>query len=223
MGGTRRRSMFTTQLSEWAENNRRSFPWRETADPFRILVAEVLLQRSRGKTVATVYEELFRRWADARGSLPRPRRIDRLGDPAARPGEASRDPEGSGDRGRPPRRGPDDARGPPRAPRASAATRRAPPSRSPSTSMRRSSMGSPPASTVATSVSMATVPPPPTRSSGIWSSGSPRATHVREWNWAVLDLAARSACRRCRDVPSAPWRRIVPGHRLTFDRVRGKC
>jgi A/G-specific adenine glycosylase len=57
--------MFTTQLSEWAENNRRSFPWRETADPFRILVAEVLLQRSRGKTVATVYEELFRRWADA--------------------------------------------------------------------------------------------------------------------------------------------------------------
>ena len=50
---------------EWAEDNRRSFPWRETADPFRILVAEVLLQRSRGKTVATVYEELFRRWPDA--------------------------------------------------------------------------------------------------------------------------------------------------------------
>ena len=58
--------MFTTQLSEWAEDNRRSFPWRETAVlPFRILVAEVLLQRSRGKTVAIVYEELFRRWADA--------------------------------------------------------------------------------------------------------------------------------------------------------------
>jgi A/G-specific adenine glycosylase len=29
------------------------------------LVAEVLLQRSRGKTVAKVYEELFRRWPDA--------------------------------------------------------------------------------------------------------------------------------------------------------------
>jgi A/G-specific adenine glycosylase len=30
-----------------------------------VLVAEVLLQRSRGKTVARVYEELFRRWPDA--------------------------------------------------------------------------------------------------------------------------------------------------------------
>jgi A/G-specific adenine glycosylase len=30
-----------------------------------VLVAEVLLQRSRGKTVAKVYEELFRRWPDA--------------------------------------------------------------------------------------------------------------------------------------------------------------
>jgi A/G-specific adenine glycosylase len=28
-------------------------------------VAEILLQRSRGKTVAAVYEELFRRWPDA--------------------------------------------------------------------------------------------------------------------------------------------------------------
>jgi len=30
-----------------------------------VLVAEVLLQRSRGKTVANVYDELFRRWSDA--------------------------------------------------------------------------------------------------------------------------------------------------------------
>jgi A/G-specific adenine glycosylase len=30
-----------------------------------VLVAEVLLQRSRGRTVAKVYEELFRRWPDA--------------------------------------------------------------------------------------------------------------------------------------------------------------
>ena len=49
----------------WGRKNRRSFPWRETGDPWRILVAEVLLQRSRGKTVANVYEELFRRWPDA--------------------------------------------------------------------------------------------------------------------------------------------------------------
>ena len=49
----------------WGRQNRRSFPWRETDDPWRVLVAEVLLQRSRGKTVAKVYDELFRRWPDA--------------------------------------------------------------------------------------------------------------------------------------------------------------
>lgn len=56
---------FVRELSAWGRANRRSFPWRETRDPFKILVAEVLLQRSRGTTVAKVYEELFRRWPDA--------------------------------------------------------------------------------------------------------------------------------------------------------------
>jgi A/G-specific adenine glycosylase len=44
--------------------NRRTFPWRETDDAFRVLVAEVLLQRSRGITVAKVYDHLFMRWPD---------------------------------------------------------------------------------------------------------------------------------------------------------------
>jgi A/G-specific adenine glycosylase len=63
---------FSRPLLAWGRANRRSFPWRETRDPFHVLVAEVLLQRSRGKTVAIVYEELFRRWPDAR-SLGRAR------------------------------------------------------------------------------------------------------------------------------------------------------
>jgi A/G-specific adenine glycosylase len=57
--------LFRRRLLAWGRKNRRSFPWRETDDPWRVLVAEVLLQRSRGKTVAKVYEELFRRWSDA--------------------------------------------------------------------------------------------------------------------------------------------------------------
>ena len=56
---------FAQALQKWGSANRRSFPWRETHDPFRILVAEVLLQRSRGTTVAKVYEQFFRRWPDA--------------------------------------------------------------------------------------------------------------------------------------------------------------
>ena len=63
---------FRKDLTRWGTANRRSFPWRETDDPFRILVAEVLLQRSRGKTVAKVYEQLFARWPDA-ASLARAR------------------------------------------------------------------------------------------------------------------------------------------------------
>ena len=63
---------FRRDLSRWGRENRRSFPWRETDDPFRILVAEVLLQRSRGKTVAKVYERLFARWPSA-ASLARAR------------------------------------------------------------------------------------------------------------------------------------------------------
>src|ERR1044071_3347592 len=56
---------FRRTLSRWGADNRRSFPWRETDDPFRVLVAEMLPQRSRGVTVAKVYERLFARWPDA--------------------------------------------------------------------------------------------------------------------------------------------------------------
>lgn len=56
---------FNGRLLKWGRAHRRTFPWRETDDPWRVLVAEVLLQRSRGKTVAKVYEELFRRWPEA--------------------------------------------------------------------------------------------------------------------------------------------------------------
>jgi A/G-specific adenine glycosylase len=53
---------FVRPLMRWGRANRRSFPWREIDDPFQILVAEVLLQRSRGKTVAKVFTELVERW-----------------------------------------------------------------------------------------------------------------------------------------------------------------
>jgi A/G-specific adenine glycosylase len=60
--------VFRRELALWGSSNRRSFPWRHTEEPFEILLAEVLLQRSRGRTVAVVYEELLRRWPDP-GSL----------------------------------------------------------------------------------------------------------------------------------------------------------
>lgn len=56
---------FRRLLVSWGRRNRRSFPWRGESDPFKILVAEVLLQRSRGVTVARVYRDVFARWPDA--------------------------------------------------------------------------------------------------------------------------------------------------------------
>ena len=64
------RAVFSRRLKRWGAENRRAFPWRETSDPFRILVAEVLLQRSRGKTVAAVYEELVPPVAGRARTLP---------------------------------------------------------------------------------------------------------------------------------------------------------
>ena len=60
-----RKRSFVRRLLAWGRQNRRDFPWRGERDPFRVLVAEILLQRSRGTTVAGVYESLFQRWPDA--------------------------------------------------------------------------------------------------------------------------------------------------------------
>ncbi len=57
---------FVRRLLSWGRSNLRDFPWRHETEPFRLLVTEVLVQRSRGGTVAKVYVELFRRWPDAR-------------------------------------------------------------------------------------------------------------------------------------------------------------
>lgn len=61
---------FQTRLSRWGKANRRPFLWRQEDDPFRLLVAEVLVQRSRSSTVEAVYRALFERWPTA-GALAR--------------------------------------------------------------------------------------------------------------------------------------------------------
>ncbi len=43
----------------WARDNGRRFPWRETTDPFRVLLAETLLHRTRARSVLPVYERLL--------------------------------------------------------------------------------------------------------------------------------------------------------------------
>lgn len=58
--------LFLKSILTWGAKNKRDFPWRKDPDPFHILVAEFLLQRSRAKTVSKVYSQLFNRWPSYR-------------------------------------------------------------------------------------------------------------------------------------------------------------
>lgn len=53
---------FRQALLRWWTLHKRHFPWRETRDPYRILVAEVLLHRTRAGQVAEVYPEFLREY-----------------------------------------------------------------------------------------------------------------------------------------------------------------
>lgn len=57
-----RQGAFRTGVLAWHQGRGRSFPWRESDDLYEVLVAEVLLQRTRGEHVLDVYREFLRRW-----------------------------------------------------------------------------------------------------------------------------------------------------------------
>lgn len=48
----------------WYNNNARHFPWRDTANPFHILVAEILLRQTQAGRVADPYLELISMYPD---------------------------------------------------------------------------------------------------------------------------------------------------------------
>ena len=51
-------SAFQQALLDYYDKCRRSLPWRDENDPYRILVSEVMLQQTRVETV----REYYRRW-----------------------------------------------------------------------------------------------------------------------------------------------------------------
>src|SRR3989442_6535340 len=50
------------RLLPWYDANRRDLPWRRTRDPYRILVAEYLLQRTRIQSGTPYYERFLKRF-----------------------------------------------------------------------------------------------------------------------------------------------------------------
>ena len=50
---------FRKILLNWYRSNKRRYPWRETDDPFKIIIAEIMLRRTKADQVQRVYNQLF--------------------------------------------------------------------------------------------------------------------------------------------------------------------
>jgi A/G-specific adenine glycosylase len=57
-------SAFRAALLRWYRLNGRRLPWRETRDPYRILISEFLLQQTRVAAVQPYYNDWLRRFPD---------------------------------------------------------------------------------------------------------------------------------------------------------------
>jgi len=51
-------------LLQWWLQGKRHFPWRETRDPYKLLVAEILLHRTRANQVVPLYEMFLQSFPD---------------------------------------------------------------------------------------------------------------------------------------------------------------
>lgn len=56
------RSRFRRRLLAWYRRHRRDLPWRRTADPYRILVSEIMLQQTQVERVVPKYHEFLDRY-----------------------------------------------------------------------------------------------------------------------------------------------------------------
>src|SRR5271157_290127 len=59
---TQKSKMFTQLLLNWFGENRRKFPWRETSNPYKVLIAEILLRKTNAEKVSSVYEHFLRKY-----------------------------------------------------------------------------------------------------------------------------------------------------------------
>lgn len=50
------------RLLYWYEKHGRSYPWRQTRDPYRVLVTEMMLQRTKSDQVARIYTEFLQKY-----------------------------------------------------------------------------------------------------------------------------------------------------------------
>ena len=56
--------LFRGKVIRWFNKNKRNYPWRETRDPFKVLIAEMMLRRTKADQVKAVYDRLFAEYPD---------------------------------------------------------------------------------------------------------------------------------------------------------------
>ena len=52
------------KLFLWHKENYRDFPWRHTKDPYKIMIAEFMLHRTRADQVVPVYQDFIKKYSD---------------------------------------------------------------------------------------------------------------------------------------------------------------
>jgi A/G-specific adenine glycosylase len=58
------RGYFRATLLRWYAANRRDLPWRNTGDPYRIWLSEIMLQQTRVAAVLDHYHQFLKRFPD---------------------------------------------------------------------------------------------------------------------------------------------------------------
>src|SRR4051812_42483302 len=53
---------FQNSLLRWYRQHKRDLPWRQTRDPYRILVSEVMLQQTQVDTVIPYYDRFLKQF-----------------------------------------------------------------------------------------------------------------------------------------------------------------
>ena len=72
MPGTEDRAAFRRRLLAWYGRNGRDLPWRRTADPYHILVSEIMLQQTQVDRVMPKYREWLARFPSLAALAARP-------------------------------------------------------------------------------------------------------------------------------------------------------
>lgn len=57
-----KKDFFLEKLLKWYGDNKRDFPWRKTTQPYHILIAELMLQKTQATSVFKVYETFLKKF-----------------------------------------------------------------------------------------------------------------------------------------------------------------